>query len=96
MLNTDERKEEGGDEHTLYRLQYSVSLQCDSLSGEIAAGSSWYLIAEQVEVRTTRFTELALLQELSTFTVPLIAGLIIVSCTGMLIAIVVKSVAEQG
>lgn len=39
-----------------------------------------YLIEEQEEVRTTRFTVLAFEQEFSTFKVPLIHGSINVAC----------------
>ncbi|URE08942.1 hypothetical protein MUK42_25245 [Musa troglodytarum] len=59
---------------TLYFLQYSGSLQCDSLSGETKVTSYRYLMEEQEEVRTTRLTEFALEQDLNTFLVPSMAG----------------------
>lgn len=65
---------------TLYLLQYSGSLQCDSLSGETRVTSYRYLMEEQEEVRTTRLTELALEQDLSTFVVPCMAGSIRACC----------------
>jgi hypothetical protein len=65
---------------TLWRLQYSVSLQCDSLREKICGVSSRYLTVEDEEVNTTRFTLLAFKQEFSTFRVPLIHGSIKVSC----------------
>lgn len=65
---------------TSYRLQYSMSLQCDSLSGEERVASYRYLMEEQEEVNTTRLTELAFEQDLSTFFVPSMAGSISVCC----------------
>lgn len=65
---------------TLWRLQYSVSLQWDSLREKICGVSSRYLTVEDEEVNTTRFTLLAFEQEFSTFRVPLIHGSIKVSC----------------
>lgn len=65
---------------TLWSLQYSGSLQCDSLRGETCWTSWRYLIEEQEEVSTTLFTLLAFLQELITFNVPFIHGSINVAC----------------
>lgn len=61
-------------------LQYSGSLQWDSLSGETSVASSRYRMEEHEEVRTTRFTDLALAQDLITFAVPLMHGSTRVAC----------------
>lgn len=59
---------------TLYLLQYSGSLQWDSLRGDASSASNLYLIEEQDEVKTTLFTLLAFLQDFSTFNVPFMHG----------------------
>lgn len=64
---------------TLWRLQYSRSVQWDSLRGHTCCTSSRYLMEEQEEVSTKCFT-VAFTQELSTFKVPFIQGSIKFCC----------------
>lgn len=65
---------------TLWFLQYSASLQCDSLRGEICWMSARYLIAEQEEVNTIFLTVVAFAHDFRTFRVPFILGSIKLAC----------------